>query len=80
MCKLGTLKELLVEHGPIRDDVMTWAREQARIETEKYEQEKENCSFLVVFHPNRKIPYEEKRRFGGGYLFLQKIHYELGMD
>lgn len=78
--KLGTLKDLLVEHGPTRDDVMAWAREQARIETEKYEQEKENCSFPVMFHPNRKIPHGEKRRFGGGYLFLQKIYYELGMD
>lgn len=78
--KLGTLKELLVEHGPTRKDVMAWAREQARIETEKYEQEGENCSVPVVFHPNRKIPHGEKRRFGGGYLFLQKIYYELGMD
>ena len=26
--KLGTLKELLVEHGPTRDDVMAWAKEQ----------------------------------------------------
>ena len=43
--KLGTLEELLKKHGPTRDDVMEWAREQARIETEKYEQEKEmNCS------------------------------------
>ena len=40
--KLGTLEELLKKHGPTRDDVMEWAREQARIETEKYEQEKEN--------------------------------------
>ena len=32
--KLGTLKELLVEHGPTRDDVMAWAKEQARIETD----------------------------------------------
>lgn len=78
--KLGTLKDLLVEHGPTREDVMAWAREQARIETENYEQEKENCSFPVMFHPNRKIPHGEKRRFGGGYLFLQKIYYELGMD
>ena len=23
--KLGTLKELLVDHGPTRDDVMAWA-------------------------------------------------------
>lgn len=78
--KLGTLKDLLVEHGPTREDVMAWAKEQARIETEKYEQEKENCSFPVMFHPNRKIPHGEQRCFGGGYLFLQKLYYELGMD
>lgn len=78
--KLGTLKDLLAEHGPTREDVMAWAREQARIETEKYEQEKQNASLPVIFHPNRKIPHGQKRRFGGGYLFLQKIYYELGMD
>lgn len=78
--KLGTLKDLLVEHGPTREDVMAWAKEQARIETEKYEQEKENYSFPVMFHPNRKIPHGEQRCFGGGYLFLQKLYYELGMD
>lgn len=67
--KLGTLNELLVEHGPTRDDVMAWAKEQARIETEKYELEKETLSIPVVFHPNRKIPYGERRCFDGGYLF-----------
>ena len=39
--KLGTLKELLPEHGPTRNDVMAWAKEQARLETLKYKQEKE---------------------------------------
>ena len=28
--KLGTLNDLLKEHGPTRDDVMAWAREEAR--------------------------------------------------
>ena len=78
--KLGTLKELLVEHSPTRDDVMAWAKEQARIETEKYELEKETLSIPVVFHPNRKIPYGERRCFDGGYLFLQTIYYELGLN
>lgn len=75
--KLGTLEELLKEHGPTRDDVMEWAREQARIETQKYEQEKENHCLPVIFHPNRKIPYGERRKFDGGYLFLQSIYHEL---
>lgn len=37
--KLGTLNELIKDHGPTRDDVMRWAREEARIETEKYKKE-----------------------------------------
>ena len=78
--KLGTLKELLVEHGPTRDDVMAWAKEQARIETEKFEQEKANHCIPITFHPNRKIAHGEKRKFQGGYLFLQSLYYELGLN
>lgn len=78
--KLGTLKDLLVEHGPTREDVMIWAKEQARIETERYEQEKANLCLPVVFHPNRKIPHGERRKFQGGYLFLQSVYYELGLN
>lgn len=78
--KLGTLKELLIEHGPTREDVMQWAREQARIETEKYELEKANHCVPIIFHPNRRLPHGEKRLYQGGYLFLQKLYYELGLD
>ena len=46
--KLGTLKDLLPEHGPTRDDVMVWAKEQARIETLKYKREKEEKNPLVA--------------------------------
>ena len=46
--KLGTLKDLLPEHGPTRDDVMVWAKEQARIETLKYKREKEEKDPLVA--------------------------------
>ena len=78
--KLGTLKELLTEHGPTREDVMAWAKEQAHLETEKYELEKANHCIPVTFHPNRKLPHGKKRLFQGGYLFLQSLYYELGLD
>ena len=78
--KLGTLKDLLAEHGPSREDVMKWAKEQARIETERYELEKESHCIPIVFHPNRKIPHGQRRNFQGGYLFLQSIYYELGLN
>lgn len=78
--KLGTLKELLIEHGPTRDDVVLWAKEQARIETEKFEQEKANFCIPITFYPNRKISHGEKRKFQGGYLFLQSLYYELSLN
>src|SRR5574344_2641141 len=51
--KLGTLKELLSEHGPTRDDVMAWAKEEARLETLKYKQEQEARLIQITFHADR---------------------------
>ena len=50
--KLGTLKDLLVEHGPTREDVMAWAREQARLETEKYKDEQQNAAAICFCSPS----------------------------
>ena len=38
--KLGTLNQLLIEHGPTRDDVLAWAKNEVKLETEKYKKEK----------------------------------------
>lgn len=78
--KLGTLNELLVDHGPTRDDVMKWAKEQARIETEKYKVQKDINTVLIPLRANKKINYDEAKRFQGGYLFLQYIYYGLGLN
>ena len=78
--KLGTLKELLPEHGPTRDDVMAWAREQARIETLKYKQEKEEKQIKLTFHADRLLDYHKQTFFRGGYLFLQSIYYQMQMN
>ena len=48
--KLGTLEQLLVEHGPTRDDVLAWAKNEVKIETEKYKKEKETKTVLIPFH------------------------------
>ena len=37
--KLGTLNQLIVEHGPTRDDVLAWAKNEVKIETEKYKKD-----------------------------------------
>jgi len=78
--KLGTLHELLAEHGPTRDDVMKWAKEQARIETEKYKKEQETKLVVIPFHADRKLDYGVKKCFDGGYLFLQSVFYQLKLN
>ncbi len=78
--KLGTLSELSKELGTDRDGVMTWAREQARIETEKYKQDKEAKTVLIPFHADRPMEYGKQKKYEGGYLFLQFIYYGLQLD
>ena len=78
--KLGTLKDLLPEHGPTRDDVMVWAKEQARIETLKYKQEKEEKQIKITFHADRPLDYDKQVFYRGGYLFLQSIYYQLQIN
>lgn len=78
--KLGTLKKLLPEHGPTRDDVMAWAREEARIETIKYKEEKKSKSVQITFHADSQINYDQRVLHRGGYLFLQSFYYRLHMD
>lgn len=78
--KLGTLKELLPEHGPTRDDVMAWAKEEAKIETLKYKQERENKRIQITFYADRQLNYDKQTFFRGGYLFLQSIYYQLQLN
>ena len=78
--KLGTLKELLPEHGPTRDDVMAWAKEEARLETLKYKQEQEEKQIKLTFHANRQLDYDKQVFYRGGYLFLQSVYYQLQMN
>lgn len=78
--KLGTLAELLPEHGPTRDDVVAWCKEQCRIETEKYKQEQQAKSVQITFHADRKLDYNQQKFYGVGYLFLQSIYYGLQLN
>jgi len=78
--KLGTLKALLNEHGPTRDDVMAWAKEEARLETLKYKLEQENKRIQITFHADRQLDYDKQVFFRGGYLFLQSVYYQMHID
>lgn len=78
--KLGTLKELLPEHGPTRDDVVAWCKEQCRLETLKYKEEQKSKSIQITFHADRQICYDQQVFHRGGYLFLQSFYYRLHVD
>ena len=78
--KLGTLKELQKQLGTDRDGVVAWAKEQVRIETEKYKAEQQQKEVQITFHADRLMDYNVQRFYQGGYLFLQSIYYQLGLD
>ena len=78
--KLGTLQELLKEHGPTRDDVLAWAREEAKLETKKYKEEQQSKTVQITFHADRQLDYGRQVLYRGGYLFLQSVYYSLSLD
>ena len=78
--KLGTLDQLIVDHGPTRDDVLAWAKNEVKLETEKYKKEKEAKTVVIPFHADRQLDYEKQVFFRGGYLFLQYIYYQMHID
>ena len=78
--KLGTLNQLIVEHGPTRDDVLAWAKNEVKLETERYKKEKEAKTVLIPFHADKQLDYNKQTFYRGGYLFLQSIYYGFQMN
>ena len=76
--KLGSMSELLPLHDNDREKVLSWAREEARILTESEKNEK--LSISLDLSETKQLSIGEKVSFAGGYLFLQKIFYEIGLD
>ena len=73
--KLGTLNQLILEHGPTREDVVAWAKNEVKLETEKYKKEKDAKTILIPFHADRPLIYDKQVLHKGGYLFLQSVYY-----
>lgn len=76
--KLGTLAELSMELNTDRDGVMAWAKQQAKIETDRYNKERETVR--VPFSPIGRIEKDIDKTFNVGYLFLQSILSDLRID
>lgn len=73
---LGNHETLLKKYPGI--DPLEWAKNRAA-ELNRLEKE-ENEDILIKLSQNKRIPSEKITEFHGGYLFLQKLYYELGLD
>ena len=74
--RLGNEKYICETYGV--DDAEAWARDYVA-ELNKKSQE-EDSSVYISFSPVRSIPLKEQRSYNAGYLFLQKIYYDLGLQ
>ena len=74
--RLGTLDELKVRFG--EEDPIGCAKQYIAELTAA--EKAANKKVIVEYSPTIMIPKGEQRSYNGGYLFLQKIYYELGLD
>ena len=74
--KFGTVEELREKLNGA--DPIEWAR--ARVAEMTAIEKEENKRVVVEYDPKAYIQKGEQRSYNGGYLFLQKIYYELGLD
>ena len=73
--KLGTYDELKKK---LDEEPIVWAKKY--VEQLNKEIKKEQKDILIAFNPSKLISKEQPCSFNVGYLFLQKIYYELGLD
>ena len=73
--KLGSEQEIREKTGR---DPMEWAKERAAFLTQQEKAENQDVSFTLS--PAKLITKNYQYTFQVGYLFLQKIFYDLGMD
>ena len=74
--KLGNLTEVTAKAGG--KDPYVWAQEYGNeLNRKEYDENKE---ILVSYSPSKLLKKGEQKLFNCGYLFLQKIYYQLGLD
>ena len=74
---LGTLPQVKKRAGDM--DPYEWAKAYAKELTQKKNEGKEP-PVIAKYAPGKQIPKDSPTLFNGGYLFLQKIYYELGLN
>lgn len=74
--KLGNLTEVTAKAGG--KDPYVWAQEYVNeLNRREYEENKE---IIISYSPSKLLKKGEQKLFNCGYLFLQDIYYELGLD
>ena len=74
--KFGSEKYICETYGVT--DAKSWAQEQVALMN--LAEKEENAPVSIDFFPAKSLEYNTQRCFNGGYLFLQDIYYELGLD
>lgn len=74
--RLGNDKQIREKYGV--EDAEQWARAYVAELNKKEAEEKTAVS--ITFSPASSIPLDEQRSFNAGYLFLQQVFYQLGLD
>ena len=59
-------------------DAKAWAKEQVRLMNEA--EKEDDATFSIELCSSTDLALNEQRRFNGGYLFLQDVYYELGLN
>ena len=74
--KLGNLEQVKAKAGS--EDPYEWAKRYAAELTEQ--DKKEHHEIVLRFQPCQQMEKDIRNCYNGGYLFLKKIYYELGLD
>lgn len=74
--KLGTYEDLKKKLYP--DEPIAWAKKYVE---ELNKQETEGTRTIIIkYNPSKIIEKDTQKLFNGGYLFLEKIYYDLGLN
>ena len=74
--RLGSEKYIRETYGVA--DPKAWAKEQVRLMNEA--EKEDSVKFNIELRAGTDLPLDTQHCFNGGYLFLQQVYYELGLD
>ena len=74
--KLGNIEDIIKKANG--EDPITWAKKY--IENLNKAEKENNLKILIEKSTSTLIPKDEQNLFNCGYLFLEKLYYELGLN